>query len=961
MTNEQFSPDEPFDPAQRGYRGVPAPRQTYISPGARPGAMAGQPSREGQPEMDPDDTLFDPQQAGYRARPTMGQQAGAALEAGVREGVPMAAATQAAVSSLKLTAPTMNPWVMGAGFVGSGAAAYYATSQAMSGIGLRSPEQFPPQLRPAAYAGESFSASLAVLSAPYTAAGFGIKLGDSVVGNFFNSAVNLARTRPGAFAAAEGGASLSAAGGAYLAETVAPGNTLYRMGAEVTLGLTNPVNAVSWAYDKSRSLIGTVAGEFNQQNVQNKAWSWIRDTLESAGEDPETFVRILRDNNIVDPASATAAQITGSPAAAAIEAYLGKSSSAFKQESGAKLEATLDALRFKVKGLESAAAASETPEGAKTALKLAAEVKYEYYQALITGRVTRANNEAVNNVNTLIRNNPDASASEISAMAREALDNSLKDVRAVEADLWNNISAPGQFSTTNLRQAVDEIYSQSAFELRAEKIPERVLRLLERSEAGDPPVTFTDLKDFRSWLLENSRSAVEAGRSSEASRLGQLAESILDDIDDVMVTAGNRAYDEARMFSRRLNDVYTRSYAGKAVAVGKYGDRIPPEVLLRRATAGGDEQVVLQLEDLSRATSFLDEMQMGTPRSAQNISDMNDAQDQFVRLLAAASRDPKTGLINPDKLRDFSTKRKELLTRFPGVKADIDNAIKGGDSLLRWQESADALYGIVRARPMTKIMGSDAVTVSRKAVISGNRASEIEKLAKFAKGGATNKRGVQVVSPQQAMDDLRQSMINAVSALASPSVADRGNVLDIGRFRSIMFDVAPDGQRPLADILVEKGVFDQSHVANMKKITNAFEAAISSTQPPSAITIQTTPTERMVRAATKVLGSWMGASTRKVTGGPGNIILATEGSNLAQDILLRMPAANTMKMVEKLMANPEMLQLVSSRGMTPALHQEKVGRFYSWVIQSGLTEGAKLGRPTYEDEPEAPELFTQPR
>jgi hypothetical protein len=874
--------------------------------------------------------------------------------------VPTVAAVQAGVASLKLTAPTMNPWVMGAGFVGSGAAAYYATSQAMSGLGLRSPEQFPPRLRAAAYSGETLGASLAILTAPYSAAGFNVKLGDSVVGNFFNAAVNMARTRPGAFAAAEGGASLSAAGGAYLAETVAPGNTLYRMGAEVTFGLANPVNAAAWAYDKSRSLVGAVAGEFNQQNVQNRAWDWIRDTLESAGEDPELFVRILRENNIVDPTSATAAQITGSPAAAAIEAYLSKSSPAFKQEVGAKFEATLDALRFKIKGLESAAAASETPEGAASALKLAAEVKYEYYQALIAGRVVRANNEAVDKVNTLIRNNPDASASEISVMAREALDGSLKDVRSVETELWDNVTAPGRFSTTNLKLAVEEIYSKSALELRDDKIPDRVIRLLARSESGEPPVTFTDLRDFRSWLLENTRASVEAGRNSEATRLGQLADAILDDLDAVMVAAGNRSYDEARMFSRRLNDVYTRSYAGKAVAVGKYGDRIPPEVLLRRATAGGDEQVVLQLEDLSRATSFLDEVGMGTARSAENIGMMNDAQDQFVRLLAAASRD-KDGLINPDKLREFSTKRKELLKRFPGVKADIDDAVKGGDSLLRWQESADRLYGIVRTRPMTKIMGSDTVTISRKAITSGNRASEIQKLAKFAKGGATDKRGVQVVSPQQSMDDLRQSMINAVSVMASPSVADRGNVLDIGRFRSIMFDVAPDGQRPLADILVENGVFDQSHVANMKKITNAFEAAIRSTQPPTAVTIQTTPTQRLVRAATKVLGSWMGASTRKVTGGPGNIILAAEGSNLAQDILLRMPAANTMTMVEKLMANPEMLQLVSTRGMTPALHQEKVGKFYSWIIQSGLTEGAKLGRPTYEDEPEAPELFTQPR
>ena len=955
MTNEHFGPDEPFDPAQRGYgrQRLDQP-QTYISPGARPRDISGQPIEQ--------DDEFDPVRAGYEAKPSIGEKALAAGEAGLREGAPLAAGVQAGMASLKLTTPTMNPWIMGAGFLSSGAAAYYATDSAARGIGLRSASQMPERLRPSGYFGESLGASAALMAAPYTGAAYNIKLGPSLVGNFFNAAVNFARTNPRGLALAEGLPAVSAAGGAYLAETVSPGNTMFRVGAEVGFGILNPSRVIEFGYDRTKALVGYAAGTMNQQNVQNRSWEWIRDTLEEAGENPEVFLRILRENNIVDPASATAAQITGSPAAAAIESHLAGISPNFKRGQAQKLEQTLDALRFKIVGLEKAAVESSTPEGMKTALKLAAEVRYEYTNTLISARVSRANDDATEAVRQLLGKNPDATASEISVVARNALDDSLRSVRQVETELWEKVASPDAFSTTNLRAAVDDIYNRSAIELQDEKIPAKVLSLLERSGANEVPVTLTDLKDFRGWLLENSRTAAQAGRNAEATRLGQLAKAVLDDIDSVMVSAGNRAYDEARMFSRQLNDVFTRSYAGKAVAVGRYGDRIPPEMLLRRATAGGDEQVVLQLEDLSRATRFLEDININKALTADNIRDMNDAQEQFVRLLATSSFDKKTKLVDVNALQRFAKNRPELLARFPAVKADIDDAIKGGESLLRWQATADRLHGIVKNRPMTQIMGSNATQVASRAIASPNREAELAKLVKFAKGGATSKRGVQVVTPEAAMADLRQSVIQSVVGKSSPVVRDRGNVLDIGQFRSMMFDATPTGQRPLVDVLVEQGVFDQSHVANMRKITGAFDAAMQTTAPPTAIRQQTTMLDRGVRAVTKVLGSWLGAGTRQVTGGPGNIILATEGSNLAQDILLRMPAANTMAMVEQLMANPEMLQMVANRAFTPAQQRENVGRFYSWLIQSGLTEGIEQMRdPTYMQEPEAPELFTQPR
>ena len=955
MTNEHFGPDEPFDPAQRGYgRQRLAQPQTYISPGARPRDISGQPVDQGD--------KFDPVQAGYDVKPSFGEQAGAALEAGVREGVPVLSATQAAMASLKVTTPTMNPWIMGAGFVGSAVAGYYAGDRAVRGLGLRGPEEFPPRLRPSGYFGESLGASAAVLTAPYTGAAYNIKLGASVVGNFFNAAVNLARTNPKALAAVEGLPALSAAGGAYLAETVAPGNAMYRLTAEVGFGFVNPANTIAFSYDKAKSLIGYAAGQMNQQNLQNRAWDWIRETLEASGEDPQVFLRVLRENNIIDPSTATAAQITGSPSAAAIEKHLASLSPNFKAMQSDRLQTTLDSLRFMVRGLEEAAVQSTSPEGMKTALKLASEVRYEYYNALISARVARANDDAAEAVRRLLGENPDATASELSVVARGALEDSIDNVRQVETELWDKVAIPDAFSTTNLRAAVEEIYSKSALELRDEKIPARVLALLERSGAGEVPVTIVDLKDFRSWLLEGSRNAARAGENAKATRLGQLSEAVLDDIDDVMVSAGNRAYDEARMFSRQLNDVFTRSYAGKAVAVGRYGDRIPPEVLLRRATAGGDEQVVLQLEDLSRATRFLEDMNMGGAITSQNVRDMNDAQDQFIRLLAASSYNKKTKLVDVQDLQRFAQKRPELLARFPAIKADIDDAIKGGESLLRWQATADRLHGIVKTRPMTRIMGSDATQVAGKAIGSPNREAELGKLAKFAKGGATDKRGVQVVTPQESMADLRRSIINSVVSKSSPIVRDRGNVLDIGAFRSMMFDTTPTGQRPLADVLVEKGIFDQSHVANIRKLTDAFDTAMRSTSPPGAIVKETTATDRFVKGVSTLIGSYVSAYTRRVTGGPGTIQLATVGGELSRDIMLRIPAANTMAMVEQLMANPEMLQMVANRAFTPAQQRENVGRFYSWLIQSGLTEGIEQMRdPTYMQEPESPELFTQPR
>jgi hypothetical protein len=245
--------------------------------------------------------------------------------------------------------------------------------------------------------------------------------------------------------------------------------------------------------------------------------------------------------------------------------------------------------------------------------------------------------------------------------------------------------------------------------------------------------------------------------------------------------------------------------------------------------------------------------------------------------------------------------------------------------------------------------------------LSPKREKDIAELANFARRGGTDRRGVMTVTPDQAMGDLRYSMLQGAVNLSMRPVANTGPVLDMGRFRAVMFDPPAPGGKSLADILVEQKIFPKDHIDRMRDLVNAAETLSRSTKPANAITVKETIVERLARTGTRFIGSLGGAAARQVSGGPGSLIMAAESASLSQDILLRIPAANTMAMVEKLMADPEMLKIVSSRAMTPAQQQIQAGRFHAWAIQSGLTGGMEALRPTYEQEPEAPELFTQPR
>ena len=180
----------------------------------------------------------------------------AGLEAGAGAALEFGAVLPAMVGGAAAGAP-LGPAGMAVGSIAGGYAALKAGGMARESLGLRKPEEFDPELRPAAYAGESFGGALPIAGAPYVAARTGLRFAENTVGLFLNRIIDTAKAQPLRFGISELSSAAGAATGAGMAEAIAPGRTDVRIGAEVTMGMFNPtrlaIDAAGYGFKTIRS------------------------------------------------------------------------------------------------------------------------------------------------------------------------------------------------------------------------------------------------------------------------------------------------------------------------------------------------------------------------------------------------------------------------------------------------------------------------------------------------------------------------------------------------------------------------------------------------------------------------------------------------------------------------------------------------------------------------------------
>lgn len=906
------------------------------------------------------------------APPTAGEMAGAAGEQAVRGGLVSAGVVGGAMTGAGLgmmAAPIAGPAAPVIGGIAGAAYGAWAGETAASGFGIQPVEQLQPGLRPAGYFGEAVGGAAAFAAGPYAAARAGYRFGESMVGNLMNTIIDTAKASPIKFGLAEATSAISAGGGAALAEAAAPGKTGIRVTAETLGGMFNPTRLTMDAATYVGGMAKRGLESFSPAARETAAAKTLQELFKVTGEDPVVIARILREQGVVGSEKLTAAQKTGSMALGALEDWLAKSSAQFGAESQQKARDGLDAIRGQITLLSNT--------GDPAALAAAAQARTVYFRNLITARMDGALQEAQKAAAKITADTPDARA-QLSVVARDALAKSISDARAAEKELWGKVDGTRKVGFENLQATFDEKVAELLPEVRNQKLPGIVDKFLTRVSAakegqqsliilpesmtrpGAAPemvgTTVKEMRQLRGELLDLARTSTNNGEFGQAKIYSDLAESVLDDMDATFAQAGDTAYDAARTFSREFNDTFTRSFAGKVMASGRYGDRMAPELTLRKALATGKEAGAIQLEELEAATRFM--VTRGLADDT-NVRNMLDAQERIIRLAAADTVNPLTGKIDPTRVSKFIKDNDILMKRFPEIRNDLTAAVTSEQAARRMENMAKGqIDTITKQKAYGRMLASDPVEMASKALISTNQEQELTNLINIAKAGYTPRGGVPGLKPDEALDGFRASVYDAAIRRGT----DKNGVMNIAQTRSLLFvPSVPGGKSPI-QIMQDAGVVDAKHVTNLKKLFDTADAINRSQRAGTAIDIKSDLTDAAMVTISRMVGSAAAGMAAKAAGSASpSLIIHGAGARLAETVMTKMPTQSAQKFLVEAANDPQKLAMLLEKVTDPAKQSAQARQIHAWLVQSNLVNAQNLLTPTYEQRQEQPQFFTQPR
>lgn len=877
-----------------------------------------------------------PQQTGDLAMAAQQFSAGTAEGAGGLAGMLKGGA-------LGLKAPVPHPFARGGFAILGGLTGLFGgtavVDEALDYFGVDDPEDLPEDQRPLAYGVRSLGGAAPFLVAPYAAAARNVQLVDQGVGKLVNQIIRTAKESPKAFGALETSSALTAATAAGVAEELAPGETGTRVTSEILGGVFAPGNLVAKAYRSSAKTVRNMISKMSPAARETQAAKQIQEVLEITGEDPSMLVEMLKMDNVLDAngkpvvEGLTAAQRTGSEALSALQNALMDASPDYRAIVSKKETDALDAMR----GIT----AQLTKTGDPEALQVAAQMKSQYIRSLLQSTLDSHTQQAVQDARKISKDSPEAIA-EISTSARDALDTTVKQVRTAESKLWEAVPKDIDANLTNLESTFANLKQNLLPELQGKQIPNTVEQFLARKSKeakGDSGViivpdfikgrqpealkaTTGELKQLRSEMLDMARQATNAGEFNQARIYSDLANSVLDDIDQAFLGLDSEAYNSARTFSREMNEVFTRSFVGKATGEGKYGDRIAPEMLLRKAMASGKEAGDLQFRQLQNATQFLDNRAMGNEVTQEAAALMLDAQDRFTRTMFSNAIDPATGLVNTKRLSTMMRDNEALLKRFPEIEKQLLKAFEseqGRKSVENFVKGK--IRHIEQIKMFEQISGKDPITMATRALAAPNVEKEIGKMITATKGGNV----IKGLDSEEALRGVSASVLTA----ALRNATDSTGTINLNKFKALVADAPVQGGKSPLDILKAKGAVDVEHYNSMQKVFDMLEKLQKSSKPGHAVELDKDASSVALEFLSRVAGTSVAGKA-----GAKSIQAHQASANLAQHITKKLTSAKMDEIFIRALNDKEFMITLLQKVDTAKKAEIQARQVNAWLYQA---------------------------
>lgn len=455
-----------------------------------------------------------------------------------------------------------------------------------------------------------------------------------------------------------------------------------------------------------------------------------------------------------------------------------------------------------------------------------------------------------------------------------------------------------------------------------------------------------DLVNARRDMLRLAMDAEARGERANYAYYSKFSEALLDDMDQVP----NPAYDTARAFSKEVNDAYTRTFAGDMRAVTRTGaDRIIPEVLVSRAFSGNADIINERMRQIQDAVNLLprlhsqyvadfgpndprallleDAVNRAGPRAVSTA----DAVDRATRLAAAASIDPQTKRLNTSRLSRWMNENEALVNDIPGLRYDLENAIRAQNSLdLITKQNSAISKKIDEQVAFSKFLGENPSEAVADAINSKNPALSMRRLAQAARTGMSKGES----------RDLTDALKSAVYDYAYTKAG--GDKLSFQAYNDAFFAPTSTGRPSLADILVDTGVMDRGELSNIKKLTGELSRIEAVTQNKQILERVLETSDAIEDLFLRVVGARIGAGAAE---GGSTLIAASAGSRMMREMFDRMPNESVRALLEQAARDPAFMVRLLQKNRTEA-EKIKFAQFArGYLINAGLTAAEEEEQP----------------
>lgn len=854
------------------------------------------------------------------------------------------------------------------------------------------------------------------------------------VGQFVSAFGEMARRNPKAFLAAEGvtATTTGIAGGA--AESYFPGQQGVRFGAELGTAVFTPTKLLLSGVDMAKTGLRSIKSGFGNRasTLEAKATNILLDALEKSGEDPEALIKALRVQLPGSVPTPTSGQKTGSRALMDLETALGEHHAQFGGETRKQGQAAMLAYQALIDNLQKVG----NPQALRLAADLR-QKKFDTLlserlsaadgaAARRIAQITKDTPAARAAIGDIVKTETELALRQARDYETElwtsALDNLTRPVAGTKTkkvpmqgpDAERTFDRTGMWPMVSITDQVikapalkpsataDVFLSRAANvgeALYDDAIPAPVRKIMEamrvdkdavqRFKTGKLTQEYLDTKqvpfgfkpsvgelevgelvNYRSTLLKMAREAAGKGDVNNADFYGALAEGMLTDLQSLK----DPMFDQARQYSKALNDVFTRTFAKTASITGDVtragAERLPAEILVQRAFGSNADVTALRMAQIEDAVKFMrtqyDDAVSKFGKNSQQaknlkpmadladiqIASVQDAQNRVLRLAAGDAietvYDQAKGTyvqkLNTAKLTRFAQQNAPILEKL-GIMGDLRDAAHAANLLTQVRNQNSAINRTAANQSaFAQLLAVESPTTAINQALTGKfPVKNVTNMAKLAKAGGID-----------AMNGMKSSLYD----YAYTRAGGNSGKFNVQAFEDALFKPIAQNQPSLVNIMRASGLMTLTEVKDLKRLINPMvriETAVKNNVPLEDV-IQ--GADAVTDLALRIVGSQIG--TAAAPPGPGSLIAASAGSKAVRQIFDNLPNATVRQILENAVKDPQAMALLLQKGRTEKEKINIANKLLDYLGTLGVSVGKTAVTPALNyysaEEPRPPQV-----